>query len=141
MSGCNELAAELYAERYHFHECLYACSEGKLFELGLQYIRSWKKDDHFRELVKVPIDLNACEQEFLLKCAHASHTKDDNEKMKFVEDFSSLESMREFLKKSGRFDELLKLELNHKSILEAAKCARLIGNILLEANFRKGWLF
>lgn len=134
MAGYYEHAAEVYAEGRYFYECLYACSEGELFDLGLRYIRSWKQQENFSKPAEARIDLIASEQKFLHKCALASHKQLDNEAMmKHVKDFSSLKSMRTFLKELGCFGELIELELEYGNHLEVVKIARHIGNILLEA--------
>ncbi|KAL2892243.1 TPR and ankyrin repeat-containing protein 1 [Bienertia sinuspersici] len=133
--GCYELAAEVYADGYYFHECLYACSKGELFHLGLRYIQKWKQQKNLSKPTHAKIDLNASEQKFLHKCAFASHKQQDKQAMmKYVRDFSSLESMRKFLKELGCFDELIDLELENGNLREAANSAKQTGNILLEAD-------
>uniref|UniRef100_A0A803KZ79 UvrD-like helicase ATP-binding domain-containing protein n=1 Tax=Chenopodium quinoa TaxID=63459 RepID=A0A803KZ79_CHEQI len=134
LAGCYKLAAEVYDEGLYFNECLYTCSEGKLYDLGLCYIQSWKQKYHSKP-AKQRIDFNASEQKFLRKCALAFFEQQDKQTMmKYVRDFSSLESMRTFLKKLGCFAELHELELEYVNLVEAAKCARQMGNILLEAD-------
>ncbi|XP_056693557.1 uncharacterized protein [Spinacia oleracea] len=136
LAGCYKLAAEVYAEGYYLCDCLYACSEGKLFDLGLRYIRSWKQQKSLScKPTQKRIDLNASEQEFLRSCALASFKQQNKPAMmKYVKDFSSLESMRTFLEKLGCFGELSELELENGNLLEAAKSARQMGNIFLEAD-------
>ncbi|KAL2923663.1 TPR and ankyrin repeat-containing protein 1 [Bienertia sinuspersici] len=88
-----------------------------------------------KELNLSKIDLDASEQKFLHKCALVSHKQQDKQAMmKYVKDFSSLKSMRIFLKELGCFDELVELELENGNHLEAAKFARHMGNILREAD-------
>ncbi|XP_057251294.1 uncharacterized protein LOC130589375 [Beta vulgaris subsp. vulgaris] len=129
LAGCYELAANVYAKGDYYHECLYSCSEGKLYKLGLHYIRSWK------QLSDLSKPLKAREQQFLLNCALESHKLHDSRAMmNYVRDFNSLISMRTFLKKLGCIGKLTELEADYGNFLEAAKNARQLGNILLEAD-------
>ncbi|KAK9742962.1 hypothetical protein RND81_03G208100 [Saponaria officinalis] len=126
-------AAEICAEANLFNECLYACSEGKLFDLGLKYVRRWKRD--LSELVQAEMNIDAIEQEFLQKCAFASHRHHDKEAMmKYVKEFNSLKSMQSFLKKLGCLDELLDLLVDFEKYIDAAKLARQLGNVIREAD-------
>ncbi|XP_074273009.1 uncharacterized protein LOC141596682 [Silene latifolia] len=136
LAGCYELAATVYAKCSRFSECLSSCTNGKLFDMGLQYIQSWKQQITAN-------DLDTIEQVFLENCA-LSQLKQDDKKgmMKFVKAFCSEDSMRAFLQKCGCFDELIILEEEFGNFLKAADIARDIGEFLLEADFlHKGGLF
>ncbi|KAL2892242.1 TPR and ankyrin repeat-containing protein 1 [Bienertia sinuspersici] len=65
-AGLHSRAAEIYAKSGLYNECLHACNTGKLFELGLQYIQSWKQKG-----LTGSIDFITEEQNFLRKGAHA----------------------------------------------------------------------
>ncbi|KAF3432418.1 hypothetical protein FNV43_RR27158 [Rhamnella rubrinervis] len=126
LAGCYELAAEVYARGNFFSECLTACVKGKLFELGLEYIRCWRQNT---------INKCAIEQKFLERSAfHYHKVKDSGVMMKFVKAFQSMDLMRDFLRSSACFDELLLLEEESGNFLEAAKIAKFKGDTLLEAD-------
>ncbi|KAL6295349.1 hypothetical protein ACE6H2_003491 [Prunus campanulata] len=137
LAGCYKDAADVYAKGNFFSECLTVCVKGKLFEMGLQYINYWKQ--HATEdcvVARRAEGIDKIEQEFLENCAfHYYELKDDRSMMKFVKAFHSIISMRNFLKKLGILDELLLLEAEFGNYLEAADIAKLIGDILLEADF------
>ncbi|XP_074263309.1 uncharacterized protein LOC141586084 isoform X2 [Silene latifolia] len=134
LAGRYGKAAEIYAKAKLFNECLYACSEGKLFELGLQYIRNWRQG--LNELIEeAGIDINASEQMFLEKCAYAAYKQQDREAMmKHVKNFCSFRSMQSFLKKLDCQNELLDLLIDFEKYIEAAKLARHMGKTVLEAD-------
>ncbi|XP_010672055.2 uncharacterized protein LOC104888712 isoform X2 [Beta vulgaris subsp. vulgaris] len=135
-AGHYERAAEVYAKCNLFSECLLSCTKGKLYDLGLQYIQYWKHQEMGGELDMI-------EQVFLENCALSLHEQDDKIRMmKFVKAFSSEESMQTFLKKVGRLDELLDLEVELGNFLKAADIARDRGKLQLEADLmEKGGLF
>ncbi|KAH9622535.1 hypothetical protein KSS87_017350 [Heliosperma pusillum] len=136
LAGCYELAATVYAKCNRFSECLSSCTNGKLFDMGLQYIQYWKQQNTAN-------NLDMIEQVFLENCALSQLQQDDKKgMMKFVKAFCSEDSMRAFLKKYECFDELLILEEEFGNFLKAADVARDIGEFLLEADFlHKGGLF
>ncbi|XP_031287022.1 uncharacterized protein LOC116145713 isoform X2 [Pistacia vera] len=115
LAGQYELAAHVYAKGNFYSKCLTACSKGKLFDIGLQYIHSWKqkaeKDINPIRRSKV---LNKIEQDFLESCAIQYHElKDKKSMMKFVNAFHSVEMRHKFLKSFRLFDELQLLDGLH----------------------------
>ncbi|XP_074264825.1 uncharacterized protein LOC141587273 [Silene latifolia] len=134
LAGRYETAAEIYAKANLFDECLDACSKGKLFDLGLQYIRTWRRD--LNDLIQeAGMDINANEQKFLEKCAYAAYKQQDKlAMMKHVKDFRSFELMVSFLIKWDCQNELLDLLIDLEKYIDAAKLARHMGNIIVEAN-------
>ncbi|KAG2708641.1 hypothetical protein I3760_05G201900 [Carya illinoinensis] len=132
LAGCYEQAADVYARGYFFLECLKACSKGKLFDKGLEYIRYWKQDATMDfGLVRRGKVIEKLESEFLESCAHHYYKhKDHISMMRFVKGFHSIKLMREFLKRLGCFDELLLLEEELGNFLQAANIAKLRGKIL-----------
>ncbi|XP_024196530.1 uncharacterized protein LOC112199800 [Rosa chinensis] len=137
LAGCYKDAADVYAKGNFFSECLTVCANGKLFEMGLQYINYWKQhavEDRAKASRGEGIDKK--EQEFLEGCAlHYHKLKDNRLMMKFVKAFNSIILMRDFLKSIGSLDELLSLEEEFGNYLEAANIAQLKGEILLESDF------
>lgn len=136
LAGCHELAAEVYARGNYFSECLTACATGKLFDMGLDYIQYWKqqstKEDGF---AKRSDEIEKIEQVFLENCAlHYHEIKDYRSMMKFVRAFNSMNSIRNFLRPLGCFDELMLLEEEAGNFVEAADIAKLKGDILLMAD-------
>lgn len=102
--------------------CLKACSEGKLFDTGLQYILSWKQD---------ATEIENLEQEFLERCAlHFHNSGDSRSMMKSIKSFRTVDLKRNFLKSLNCLDELLLLEEEEGNFLEAAKIAKSKGNLL-----------
>ncbi|KDO57816.1 hypothetical protein CISIN_1g000038mg [Citrus sinensis] len=136
LAGCYELAADVYARGNFFSECLAVCSKGKLFDIGLQYINYWKQQaDTDVGLVGRSKDINKIEQDFLQSCALHYHRLNDNKSMmKFVKAFHSVDLMRNFLKSKSCFDELLVLEEESGNFMDAAKIAKLRGDILRTAD-------
>ncbi|XP_050375416.1 uncharacterized protein LOC126792936 [Argentina anserina] len=137
LAGCYEDAADVYAKGNFFSECLTVCANGKLFEMGLQYINYWKQHA-VEDCVKASRGegIDKMEQEFLESCAlHYHKLKDNRFMMKFVKAFNSVTLMRDFLKRLESFDELLSLEEEFGNFLEAAQIAQLKGEILLESDF------
>ncbi|XP_021823635.1 uncharacterized protein LOC110764898 [Prunus avium] len=137
LAGCYKDAADVYARGNYFFECLTVCSKGKLFQMGLQYIKYWKQ--HAIEdgvVARRGEGIDKIEQEYLESCAsHYYELKDNRSMMNFVKAFHSIILMRNFLKKLGLLDELLLLEEEFGNYLEAADIAKLKGDILLEAGF------
>ncbi|PON60927.1 hypothetical protein TorRG33x02_283460 [Trema orientale] len=136
LAGCYEIAADVYARGNFFSECLDVCSKGKLFDMGLEYIRNWKQHTT-REcgILKRSIELDKIEQVFLEKCAYHYHElKDSRSMLKFVRAFISINSIRNFLRPLGCFNELILLEEESGNFMEAANIAKEKGDILLLAD-------
>ncbi|KAF4361253.1 hypothetical protein F8388_001142 [Cannabis sativa] len=111
LAGCHERAANVFAKGNFFSECLTACSKGRLFEMDV-----------------------------LERCAlHYFEIKDKRSMMKFVKEFNSMDSIRNFLTSSKLccFDELLLLEEERENFMEAANIAKLIGDTLRRVDLLK----
>ncbi|KAH9658796.1 UvrD-like helicase ATP-binding domain-containing protein [Citrus sinensis] len=136
LAGCYKLAADVYARGSFLAECLDACSKGKLFDIGLQYISYWKQHaDADVGRVKSSKRIKKIEQDFLQSCALHFHKLNDNKSMmKFVRAFHSMDLIRNFLNSNGCFDELLMLEEEFGNFMDAANIARLRGDILRTAD-------
>ncbi|XP_038692350.1 uncharacterized protein LOC119990481 [Tripterygium wilfordii] len=140
LAGCYNRAAEVYARGKFFCECLSACYDGKLFNLGFQYIQSWR----LLEVSKVGTSegrgkFDASAQKLLEGGAlYHYKLKDSGTMMKFVKAFYSDNAMRTFLKKVGCLDELLHLEMEWGNHLEAANVAELKGDLLMAADILEG---
>ncbi|XP_058009792.1 uncharacterized protein LOC110664185 isoform X3 [Hevea brasiliensis] len=133
LAGCYKLAAEVYARGFHFSEFLSACTKGELFDMGLQYIQCWKQEATANKYRSREMDKT--EKEFLENCAFHYHKLNDNRAMmRYVRAFNSMDAIRTFLNALGCFDELLSLEEEFGNFLEAAKIAKLKGELLVEAD-------
>ncbi|KAB2612295.1 hypothetical protein D8674_034611 [Pyrus ussuriensis x Pyrus communis] len=137
LAGCYQDAADVYAKGNFFSECLTVCAKGKLFEMGLKYIKYWKQHPIKASAVaRRGEGMDEIEQAFLESCAlHYCKLKDNRSMMNFVRAFHSIISMRNFLKEHASLDELLLLEEGFGNYLEAAEIAKLKGDIILEADF------
>ncbi|WCJ18668.1 P-loop containing nucleoside triphosphate hydrolases superfamily protein [Euphorbia peplus] len=110
LAGCYEFAAEVYANGNSFSKCLKACSEGRLFEKGLNYVQYWKRNAD-NCTVKRSKEIDRTEQEFLQRCAlHYHELKDNRTMMKYVRAFGCASSIRDFLEILGSVDKLLLFE-------------------------------
>ncbi|OWM86360.1 hypothetical protein CDL15_Pgr021446, partial [Punica granatum] len=129
LAGCCSQAADVYSKGNFLSQCLSACAQGNLFELGLSYIQSWKEGAKTSKPDTVKI-----EQDFLETCAH-HYYKQKNFKMmmRFVKVFPSMEAMRSFLRNLNCLEELLSMEEEFGNFLKAADVAKLKGDTLLEA--------
>ncbi|KAI6677276.1 hypothetical protein NL676_038072 [Syzygium grande] len=136
LAGSYSLAAEAYARGNIFTKCLSICAKGKLFEVGLQYIEDWKSQGHENSgVVKKSKEIEKLEQDFLESCAlHYYDLRDYKTMMKYVKAFHLIDSMRNLLKRLGCLDELISLEEDYGNFLEAAKIARMKGDILREVD-------
>ncbi|XAR48021.1 RNA helicase [Bertholletia excelsa] len=136
LAACYERAAEVYANGNFFSDCLSVCTKGKLFDMGLHYIQYWKQHaPRDNAMAKRSEETEKFEQEFLESCAYNYYELKDNQSMmKFVSGFHSVDSKRKFLKSLGCLDELLMVEEESGNFLEAAGIAKLLGNLLLEAD-------
>ncbi|KAL9228933.1 hypothetical protein vseg_004459 [Gypsophila vaccaria] len=124
LTGCYEQAATVYAKCNRYSECLSSCTEGKLFDTGLQYIQYWNHQNAGK-------DLDRIEQVFLENCALSQLQQDDKRAMmKFVKAMRSQECMRAFLEKWGCFDELMALEEELGNFSVAADIAWERGELL-----------
>ncbi|KAF4379973.1 hypothetical protein G4B88_029965 [Cannabis sativa] len=141
LAGCHERAANVFAKGNFFSECLTACSKGRLFEMGLEYIKFWKQHTTNECSTSERSDeINKIEQMFLERCAlHYFEIKDKRSMMKFVKEFNSMDSIRNFLTSSKLccFDELLLLEEERENFMEAANIAKLIGDTLRRVDLLK----
>ncbi|KAM7252228.1 hypothetical protein ACFE04_024111 [Oxalis oulophora] len=150
MERCNELekagecfsraglyvqAANVYSKGNNYAECLAVCTEGKLFEIGLQYIEYWKQSATTDRCSYSRDKVDKVEHMFLESCArHYYHLKDNNSMMKFVRAFSSMKLIRDFLNSHGCFNELILLEEESGNFLEAANIAKKNNDTLREAD-------
>ena len=131
-AGCYEIAAQLYSQCNLFSKCLSVCSDAKLFDMGFQLLQYWKRNAFSNEVL---LNSNAAIQMFLESAAHYYNGLHDNRTMmKFVKAFHSENSVRAFLNSLGFLDELLSLEREWGNHLEALKIARMIGDLLAEAD-------
>uniref|UniRef100_A0A803Q387 UvrD-like helicase ATP-binding domain-containing protein n=1 Tax=Cannabis sativa TaxID=3483 RepID=A0A803Q387_CANSA len=132
LAGRHELAANAYARGNFFSECLTACSNGRLFEVGLNYIKFWKQHTTNEcSIAGRSEEIDRIEQMFLEKCAfHYFQINDKRSIMEFVKEFNSMDSIRNFLTSLCCLDELLLLEEENKNFMEAANIAKLIGDTL-----------
>ncbi|KAL6508250.1 hypothetical protein OROHE_021792 [Orobanche hederae] len=129
-----ELAAEAYAQGNYFEECLSACNNGEYFEIGLQYIDSWKQHQPSPNTERFK-DLDRVVQEFLEGCALKSYRANDKVSfMKFVRAFNSAERRRNFMRSLDCLEELLLLEQESNNLIGAAEIAKMMGNVSLEVN-------
>ena len=135
-AGCYKTAAQLYAKCNLFTKCLSVCSGGKLFDMGFQFLQYWKDNALSNNgLLNSNSDMEETSQMFLESAARYYHEiKYSKKMMMFVKAFHSKNSMRAFLKSLGYLDELLSLEKEWGNFLEAAKIARMLGDLLLEAD-------
>nr|XP_027119396.1 uncharacterized protein LOC113736561 isoform X2 [Coffea arabica] len=125
-----KLAAKAYADGNYLLECLSACTQGNLFELGRQYIKKWKQaapgDDGAAKQSK---EIEKVGQEFLESCALSYYKLKDHKSMiKYVRAFLTMDSRRKFLKSIGCLDELLLLEEELGNFKEAVEIAKLRGD-------------
>ncbi|XP_031256256.1 uncharacterized protein LOC116114239 isoform X2 [Pistacia vera] len=136
LAGCYELAVEVYAQGNFFLDCLTVCFEGKLFDVGLQYIHYWKQHASTDVgTVQRSEKMNKIVQDFLERCAfHHHELKDSKSMMKFVKAFHSMDLKHNFLKSLNCFDELLLLEEESGNFVDASNIAKMRGDILRAAD-------
>ncbi|XP_030958959.1 uncharacterized protein LOC115980900 [Quercus lobata] len=135
-AGCYKTAAQLYAKCNLFTKCMSVCSGGKLFDMGFQFLQYWKDNALSNNgLLNSNSDIEETSQMFLESAARYYHEiKYSKKMMMFVKAFHSKNSMRAFLMSLGSLDELLSLEKEWGNFQEAAKIARMQGDLLLEAD-------
>ncbi|WJX52816.1 hypothetical protein P8452_38886 [Trifolium repens] len=135
LAGCHEMAAQVYARGSFFSDCLNICAKGGLFDTGLHYIQHWKQNESADPGWANSHDLYTIEQKFLENCARKYFgNKDIKSMMKFVRAFHSMDLKREFLQSLCLLDELLELEEESGNLMEAASIAKMMGDILREAD-------
>ncbi|KZV14915.1 hypothetical protein F511_40287 [Dorcoceras hygrometricum] len=136
LAGCYNTAANVYAKGSFFLECLSACTKGKLFDMGLQYIEFWKQQAPSNTEIMTKLkEIDQIEQGFLKSGALEYYRKKNNALfMKFVRAFGTMESKRNFLRSKDCLEELLSLEIESGNFKEAANIAKLMGDILNEVN-------
>ncbi|KAK3000286.1 hypothetical protein RJ639_023742, partial [Escallonia herrerae] len=141
LAKCHKLAAEAYARSKSYSKSLSACIDGKLFEMGLQYILSWKEQKTFHADKLRAADRSV--EDFLQTGAlHYYELKDKRTMMRFVKSFHSGDRMRIFLRNLDCLDELLSLEIESGNFLAAADIAKLKKDHVLEADYvEKAGLF
>ena len=135
LAGCYETAAQVYARGRFFSDCLTVCAKGGLFDIGLDYIQYWRQSETAGHSMVRSHELYTMEQKFLESCAqHYYDRKDTRSMMKFVRAFHSMELKREFLHSLSLLDELLLLEEELGNFMQAANIAKMMGDILREAD-------
>ncbi|XP_043696346.1 uncharacterized protein LOC122646811 isoform X1 [Telopea speciosissima] len=136
LAKCWSLAADVYARGNNFSKCLVACTNGKLFDMGLRFIECWNENSTPAiDMVAKSQGLDEIEQAFLENCASYYHElKDTKSMMKSVREFNSIDSIRTFLRSRHYLTELMLLEEELGNFFEAASIAKLKGDILFEAD-------
>ncbi|XP_030461792.1 uncharacterized protein LOC115681845 [Syzygium oleosum] len=136
LAGHYSLAVEAYARANIISKCLSICVEGKLFEMGLQYMEDWKRPGNEKGgIIKKSKEMENLEHDFLESCAlHYHNLGDYRAMMKCVKAFHCIDSMRNLLMSLGYLDELICLEEDFGNFLEAAKIVRMKGDILREVD-------
>ncbi|XP_031477020.1 uncharacterized protein LOC116248392 [Nymphaea colorata] len=115
-----------------FAKCLASCEKRELLDEGLNFIELWKEvSTHEREISE---EFNRIIHDYLERCALLYHKRNDYKSMmKFVCAFPSMDLTRSFLRDRHCFGELLAIEKQCGNFLEAAKTAKMMGNLLSEA--------
>ncbi|KAI3844840.1 hypothetical protein MKX03_004561 [Papaver bracteatum] len=135
LAGCWSTAADVYSRCNCFFKCLLACTNGNLFETGLQFIECWKESARLNPDTDKGQDLIDMEQSFLERCAlHYHQQNDTSNMMKYIKAFNSLDMVRTFLRSHDYLGELALFEARSENFMEAATVARLKGDHLLEAD-------
>lgn len=136
LAGSYKTAAEVYCKGNLFTDCLSACTKGKNFNMGLQYIENWKQQAAWDSRLKEKLsEIDTIAQDFLESCARECYKTADNASMlRYVRAFRTIESKRNFLKSLDCLSELLILEEESGNFDEAAEIAKLIGDVLSEVD-------
>ncbi|KAK8549818.1 hypothetical protein V6N13_055384, partial [Hibiscus sabdariffa] len=132
LAGCYKHAAEVYASMNCLSKCISDCTNGKLFEIGLQYIEYWKQQAN---MVKRGEYLEKLKQDILESAAHHYHEINrKSEMMNYVRAFGSMNSKRIFLRSRECLDELITLEEESGNLLKAANIAKFKGDLIRAAD-------
>ncbi|XP_073025717.1 uncharacterized protein [Primulina eburnea] len=136
LAGCYDAAADVCAKGNLFIECLSACTKGKLFDMGLQYIEFWRQQAPCNAEIMTKLkEIDKIAQEFLESGALEYYSKKNNLLfMKFIRAFGTMESKRNFLRSLDCLEELLTLEKESGNFEEAADVVKLMGDILVEVD-------
>ncbi|XP_042028915.1 uncharacterized protein LOC121775899 [Salvia splendens] len=135
LAGKYELAAKVYESGNFLRDCLSACSRGKHFNLGLQYIEQWKQDALSNNVIMAKfMEIDRIVQEFLENCALECHKAKDASLMRFVRAFCSTDSKRNFLRSLDCLEDLLVLEEELGNFNEASEIAKSLGHTLREVD-------
>ncbi|KAL1535322.1 hypothetical protein AAHA92_28117 [Salvia divinorum] len=135
LAGKYELAAKVYQSGNFFRDCLSACSRGKHFDLGLQYIEQWKQDALSNSVIMARFtEIDKIVQEYLENCALECHKAKDASLMRYVRAFCSTDSKRNFLKSLDCLEDLLVLEEELGNFNEASEIAKSLGHTLREVD-------
>ncbi|KAL6651319.1 hypothetical protein ACP70R_010244 [Stipagrostis hirtigluma subsp. patula] len=139
-SECWLRAAEVYFKAKCYTKCFSSCSNGKLFDLGLQFLQQLE-NEHLSENLKS--EVAAIRKTYLENCAlHYYEHGDVKHMMPFVKAFNSMDHVRAFLNSRNLVDELLSIEMEMGNFLEAVAIAKHKGDVSLEVNMlEKAGLF
>ncbi|KAL5061399.1 hypothetical protein RYX36_033003 [Vicia faba] len=129
LAGSYEMALKAYTRGNFFPECLNVCAKGGWYDIGLDFFQQWKESEGGDQ------DWVDIKQKFLENCACSYFDKKDIKSvMKCVNDFRSIDFKRDFLRSLSLLDELLELEKKSGNYMEAVNIAKMMGNILCEAD-------
>ncbi|KAL6292651.1 hypothetical protein ACE6H2_000793 [Prunus campanulata] len=142
LAGFYEHAANAYARGKFFSECLTMCLKGKLFDIGLEYIKFWKQQAREEyDLALRGKGTDEIELDFLESCAFHYHEVEDNRsKMKLVKDWrKSLRENMISLRRNDACKSLLKKVvvdyMSSKKKLSYGQVGRIAIIILGSSNF------
>lgn len=156
LAECYKLAAEAYSRGRCVLKFLNVCTIANLFDMGLQVICSWRKDDQV-DLIDKCQDIKEILHVFREKGAlHYHQLQDFCSMMKFVETFDSMDEKHSFLRTLGLPEKKLLLEkelkestnimMKKEAILLEIDCLEKAGNfkdasslILLHVLFSSLW--
>ncbi|KAM6567430.1 hypothetical protein CsatA_026558 [Cannabis sativa] len=128
-AGWYKHAASAYAKGNLLSNCLDACIEGKLFEIGLSYFISWKENATVNNYA-----IEETSQEFLEHAAcYYIKLNDRTSMMKFVNAFHSKDLIRSFLRNEHFLEELFQLEIDWGCSMNASNIAKHLGMTLFGA--------
>ncbi|KAM6546617.1 hypothetical protein CsatB_027353 [Cannabis sativa] len=128
-AGWYKHAASAYAKGNLLSNCLDACIEGKLFEIGLSYFISWKENATVNNYA-----IEETSQEFLEHAAcYYIKLNDRTSMMKFVNAFHSKDLIRSFLRNEHFLEELFQLEIDWGCSMNASNIAKQLGMTLFGA--------
>ncbi|CAL5025640.1 unnamed protein product [Urochloa decumbens] len=131
MTECWSQAAEVYFKARCYTKCLSCCTNGKLFNQGLQFLQQLEKE----QCENLNSEVAVLRSTYLENCAlHYFECGDIKHMMPFVKAFNSMDHVRAFLNSRNLLDELLSIEMEMDNFLDAAGIAKLKGDLLLEVN-------